>query len=500
MKLFIRTDAGGVLGTGHVMRMLALAQAYSARGGRVVFITMLCPAALIERILDEGFEHHSLSSQSADLLGSEQDATETLDFINASGGGRLVTDGYHFGIHYQDKIAEHGVKLMCVDDHGYSEEWNCEAVLNQNLDAEVKARHFYPESSTHLLLGIDYCLLRKEFLENYSSKKSWAEVEKLLITLGGSDKDNATKKVLQLASSYTQRKLHIRVLLGADNPHLESLEALESPHQIEFLRNVRDMPAQYKWADGIISAGGSSCWEWLYYGLPGLLVEIADNQKPVLAGICAHGYASSLGHFQELISGNKQQNQTLLSKWLDHPEDCADEKKAHSAVDGLGAQRIASYLAGQEVLVRNTQQDQDAAFLFELANDESVRGVGFHTEPIPWETHIAWLERHLQSEQSYLFTIEDAEAHPVGQIRLHLVGENIWEIGVSIHPRGRKKGFAKIAIKQLLESNLCQFSSPQEIIATIKKDNVPSLRLFESLEFSPSTLDAEKVILTYTLK
>lgn len=33
LPLFIRADAGGELGTGHVMRMLALAQGWEANGG-----------------------------------------------------------------------------------------------------------------------------------------------------------------------------------------------------------------------------------------------------------------------------------------------------------------------------------------------------------------------------------------------------------------------------------------------------------------------------------
>lgn len=55
---------------------------------------------------------------------------------------------------------------------------------------------------------------------------------------------------------------------GAANPHRGCLEqtAKESPHRVELLSNVDDMPRQYMWADGIIGAGGSS---WLGVALLG---------------------------------------------------------------------------------------------------------------------------------------------------------------------------------------------------------------------------------------
>ena len=54
--LIIRTDVNTFIGTGHLMRCLALAQAWKARRGRVIFI-MACESQTIRQHLkDEGFK------------------------------------------------------------------------------------------------------------------------------------------------------------------------------------------------------------------------------------------------------------------------------------------------------------------------------------------------------------------------------------------------------------------------------------------------------------
>ena len=78
--LFIRADAGGKLGTGHVMRMLALAQAYRRRGGKVDFICAQLPGALETRLQEEGCEVIRISVEP----GSATDAEQTLAEVQSA--------------------------------------------------------------------------------------------------------------------------------------------------------------------------------------------------------------------------------------------------------------------------------------------------------------------------------------------------------------------------------------------------------------------------------
>jgi len=84
-RILIRVDAGGITGTGHVMRMIALAQAYLRRGGSVSMVSVNCPDRLVERVHSHGIEHyfinaaHSGNSDDAVLLARD-DAENHLQY------------------------------------------------------------------------------------------------------------------------------------------------------------------------------------------------------------------------------------------------------------------------------------------------------------------------------------------------------------------------------------------------------------------------------------
>ena len=389
--LFIRADAGGATGTGHVMRMLALAQGrgdrFSVFGDRwagdrnpesgvrsqesantssVVFISACLPKALEQRLQSEGFEVVRIEAEP----GSKEDVQATLAVVgsrssesdlNASGRNQsqssttehrppttdnwLITDGYHFDYAYQKAIKTAGISLLCVDDHGYSARWCCDAILNQNLDAEKRCRYDNDVPGAKYLLGSDYCLLRREFLQAPVERIPRGRIERLLVTLGGSDPENATGATLRLLNAACERSLTIRVLAGVDNPILEQLKAFASHHTIEVLTKVTDMPAQYAWADGIISAGGSTCWEWLYVGLPGAIVTIAENQLPIVKALTeTRRTAISLGWFQKLAADARGSS---LATWLEAPRSVADQDAAEALIDGFGAFRVSEFLLSQ---------------------------------------------------------------------------------------------------------------------------------------------------------
>lgn len=338
-SLFIRADAGGTLGTGHVMRMLALSQAWQDRGGEVHLAAGSCPEGLVERLESEGIHFHPLVAKE---LGGKEDIKETLELGRAVGSEWIVLDGYHFSLEYQRAGHQAGFKVMIMDDFGHCERWCADLILNQNLGGE--GRQYANEVKDAIcLLGSQYCLLRKEFLRPQATRKKWKRIERLLVSLGGSDPENATAATLNLLHSVCERPLEIRVLSGIDNPHIEQLRKFESHHTIDIQTNVRDMPAQLDWADGIVSAGGSTCWEWLHFGLPGAIVTLADNQLPIVKALTESRRAAlPLGWVEEL---NRMETAQALAFWLESPESRVESTAARLLIDGLGSFRVAGILS-----------------------------------------------------------------------------------------------------------------------------------------------------------
>src|ERR1700733_9285248 len=174
MLLVIRADATTQMGTGHLMRCVALAQAWQAQGGECVFITACDSPGLLQRIRKTG----------AGLI-SINDSFDLGPFLNMT-GARVVLDGYHFDPQYQRRIQSLGLPLLVIDDLAHLPHYYADAVVNQNTYAN--RLHYSCEPSARLLMGTRYALLRNDF-------RQWAgvagetrpRVENILVTFGGSD-------------------------------------------------------------------------------------------------------------------------------------------------------------------------------------------------------------------------------------------------------------------------------------------------------------------------
>src|SRR5688500_11740833 len=95
--LLFRTDGNAQIGTGHVMRCLALAQAWRARGGEGVFASAGLSPALEHRLTAEGFGTVAL----AVAAGSVEDAAATVALAHERHAEWIIADGYAFDAAWQ---------------------------------------------------------------------------------------------------------------------------------------------------------------------------------------------------------------------------------------------------------------------------------------------------------------------------------------------------------------------------------------------------------------
>ncbi len=471
--VLIRADAGGSLGTGHVARMLALAQAISAQGGTAIFACASCPEPLAQRLRDQGFPFHAINAEP----GSAQDAAQTLELARREGAPWAVLDGYHFRETYQATLKKAGLKVLCVDDYGHCEVWNADAVLNHNLYAPERSFTSTVEGFS-MLRGTHYALLRQEFLNQPPWEPKPGRLENLLVTMGGVDADNATARVLDLLESVEGDPLHVRVIAGAGNPNLGSLLQHQSRHHLEIIPPVDDMPSQFRWADGIISAGGGTYLEWLLFHLKAAVVTIADNQEPVVAELRRQHLAVCLGWPSEWQPPTSAL--ALLQRMIDNSP---PEEVRFPEIDGYGAHRVAAFLGGR--LLFRPAAPADARRYFDWANDPAVRANSLTRDEITWENHFGWFQRRLADGKTRLWVCEDPLDGPVGQVRFEPRPEGGFQLSYSLDGRFRGRGLALPVLSGALQRLDCQ----DGVFAQIKRENPASLKALERAGFRILTPD-----------
>lgn len=353
--LFIRADASPQIGAGHVMRMLALAQAWqdfnvaAGTSAEVFFLCAQMPAALAQRVRDEGFAVTNIgfvSDQAAD-------ASATLAALAAhfrksghpSSDLWLVADGYRFGAGFQRGVRAPGVRLAIMDDNGENTSYDCDVILNQNIMA-CEPMYFRRNAETKLLLGSRYALLRREFrAAQFSVRQAPARVRNVMMTFGGADTVDLVLAVLESLRE-VQPPLNIRCVLGAMAGSSFAVKEIQasSPHRIEILQDVRDMTGVMRWADLSINAAGSTTWELCAMGVPMILVVLADNQRQIGQTLDKQGCAVSTGDITRTHSVGKVRE--LFVALADAPDQRKElARRARELVDGRGAMRVAEWLA-----------------------------------------------------------------------------------------------------------------------------------------------------------
>ena len=328
------------MGTGHVMRCLALAQAWQDAGGQAVIAMADSSPAIVERLLAEGLKVEGLQVEA----GTTEDALRTSELANKNGAAWIVVDGYQFGADYQRALKDAGHKLLFVDDNGHAGRYCADLVLNQNVHA---SEHFYRDRSpqTRLLLGLRYVFLRREF----NSWRNWQRGipligRKVLLTMGGSDPDNLTLKVIKALSDVKVDGLEATVVVGGGNPHVALLEAAikNSTCSIRLVKNATNMPELMAWADIAVAGAGTTCWEMCLLGLPALLVIQAENQRLAAMRLAELGAAKVLEG--ERAFRTEDMTSAITGLLLSQSKRCDQSKVGRELLDGGGAARVVSIL------------------------------------------------------------------------------------------------------------------------------------------------------------
>lgn len=134
----------------------------------------------------------------------------------------------------------------------------------------------------------------------------------------------------------------------------------------------------------------------------------------------------------------------------------------------------------EDIFLRYAVQE-DAEFLFNLANDRECRRNSLNSAKIAWNEHMDWFRKILLSGTQKQYILMDGLT-PVGQGRLEASGETC-RISYSIISERRGCGYGKILIKLLNNAAVKDFQECNSCFGEVLRENVASQKIFEELGF-----------------
>lgn len=343
MKVLFRADASIALGTGHVMRCLALADALKARGAECTFICAAARGNLLDLIESRGHTGHALGpprgAQAA--ADSTEDADLSRTHARSLGPDWLVVDHYGLGAEWERSLKSSVGKILAIDDIGRPH--SCDALLDQNLETAVHDRYKCAGGGRTLMLGPAFALLRPEFaaLRPRSLARRSGTLERILVSMGGSDPDNETSKALAGLAILGRPDWSVDVVIGGQNPNAPAVEQACRKLAGARIHVQTSMMAQLMMsADFAINAGGSTTWERCCLGLPATATIVSDDQIAIIEAGAKAGAHIPLGRGHRLMPTDYADAIAALT-----PERLrAMSRSAAEICDGLGADRVADRL------------------------------------------------------------------------------------------------------------------------------------------------------------
>jgi UDP-2,4-diacetamido-2,4,6-trideoxy-beta-L-altropyranose hydrolase len=502
MKVIIRVDASKSIGVGHVMRCLTLADEIKyTHNAEVTFIARDHSAQIVSSLITQRHKFITLTkanNPNKPLDGDsrylkwlnvswEQDADETIKVIKAIKGSIvdwLIVDHYALDYRWHKLLRPYCRKIMVIDDLA-DRQYDCDLLLDQTYGRIENSYFQLAPKYCQFLLGAKFALLRRGLSrlrhKAIKKRKQIKAIERILISMGSMDLDNITSIVLKgLANVEWLHIPVVDVVLSSQAPYLDSVicESRKHPLIVNVHSDVSNLEELMLESDLAIGAGGTTSWERCCLGLPSILLQLADNQKYVIAGLVQAGAVRSIS---EIDLHNKIVDECNdLQADLQSLKDLS--KQAFTIVDGYGAKILAIQMKpqiakdGKEVIIR-CADISDTEIMYKWQSYPQTRKYFKNPETPNYSEHKKWLKAKLEDPEVYLYIIVHGDK-PAGVVRLESGVNQITEnahymVSIYIAPDHYGQGVGTLALEYIDD-----FFENSELHAEIHKDNVASKALF----------------------
>jgi len=431
-KTLFRADSSPTIGLGHIKRDLVYAQRL-----KIADITFAC----FENSLELSYPTYQLKTNEVD---------ELITLCQNEAIEHLIID--HYGFNYEDekKLKEALNITLSVFDDTYKRHY-CDEIINHNISADSTKYTLEPFTKVKVISP----LIRDEF-KQIKQRDRTHKTHEVMICMGGVDSLNLTPKIIPLCQDY--QKIH--VVTSDNNPHLADLQAMQN---ITLHINTNAMAELMNTCDLAILTPSVVVHEALYMHLPFIAIKTASNQDDIYTHLKQKGY-NVLDDFDE----------AQLKAYIE------TEMSSYPLLD---------------FAIRKSM-DEDLMPLFDLVNDPLVRELSLSTEAISLSTHTQWFQNSMKDPLILMFTLLDARANFLGQLRFNLHEKGKAIISISLVSSSRGFGLASKVLSQGLKI-ISKLQPEREVVALIKEANTASIKSFEKAGFKYTK--TQEHVLYYTL-
>lgn len=463
MQIKILTEAGPTIGYGHLSRC-----------------SSLYDAAIAREIAAELIVYGDVGD--VNFLGCRQ--VKSIDWMdetyiedNIKETDYVIIDSYLASEEIYRHIARKAKKALYIDDTNRIT-YPPGIIVNPALG--IGDLKYDLTAGQELYYGAEYVILRDAF-HNVKRTRYRDEIEKVLITMGGTDTANVTPHIIDsLCSAY----LEIDFAVVVSQEKLEGYQVqYQNSNNIKFHANLsaEDMRDLMLQADFAITAAGQTIYELIATQTPFIPIKVAENQVNNINALYEQNLMIECLDYLERSFIDKLGNnfQTMMNFDIRKTY----QNRCKNIIDGKGAQRIIDKIIIKDNMkfhLRKASYD-DCNRLFDWANDELVRKNSFNTGAIIYEDHKKWFENKIDNINSIIF-IAMINDILIGQIRIDIDGD-IGIIDYSIDYKYRGKGLGTQVLETIKEVVKSDYKHIKKLLGKVKHDNYSSQRAFRNAEF-----------------
>ena len=432
-NILFRADSSSVIGTGHIMRDLVLAEQYS--DANIIFVTQELAGNINHKIKEAGYK--------VELLHSN-DVKEFIRVVEKYKVELVVVDNYEIDYKYEQILKEKtGVKILAFDDT--YEKHSCDILLNHNLSAdESKYKGLVPDNC-ELRCGTQYTLLRSEFHQKFQ-KRIEINDKNILVAMGGVDSRELNIKILEVLSSF--KNVKINVITTTANKNLNVLkEYIAKLENVTLHINTNEVAKLMHKSDFAILTPSATVNEAHFMKLPFIAIKTEENQKDI------YGYLQRNGFF-------------ILEKF--------DTTQLHKKVE-LMINKLSSELINFTKLTLDEKK-----MILEWRNAPSVKKWMYNRDEISLENHLKYIDSLNSRDDRVYFLVKNGNNF-IGVVDLtEIKKERSAELGIYVNPE--LKGYGSLLMNKIIEYVFNELHI-KVLNANVYEDNIKAIKLYKKFNF-----------------